>query len=200
MPSFTPWQASNQYPAGDAPFRAAETHGPAPRGHDYLDNLRMYWRRTPEATYPDGYLGTIQSRRGDRLLDGLKARTQNRPNTRGIHKGERIDRRDYFWPDEFGLDTGLQLQSQAQFVPEEGWTCPRYSPPGLGEWLPDERYRTDLRVGPRGVPVGSRYANTNRGPGVPPSPDRIPTLRAQAPPYASGIRGNPGMSVPYPGR
>src|SRR5262245_14822679 len=96
--SFTPWQHSNQYPAGDAPFRAAEVFGPQPVGHDYLDNLRMAWRSTPEATIPDGYLGTVNSRRQDRLLDGLQARANNRPYTRGVHKGERIDTRDYYWP------------------------------------------------------------------------------------------------------
>src|SRR6185295_411884 len=74
MPSFTPYQTSNQYPAGDASFRVAETFGPVPRGHDYLDDLRMNWRRTPNAEYPDGYLGTLNTRRGDRLLEGLKDR------------------------------------------------------------------------------------------------------------------------------
>src|SRR5215510_11759989 len=154
--SFTGWQ-SRDYPGGNAPFRVAETFGPAPRGHDYLDNLRMYWRRTPEAMYPDGYLGTIPSRRGDRLLDNLKQRQQNRPYTRGIHKGERIDQQDYFWPPEFNLWTGLEMEAAGV----------RYSPPGLAEWLPNERYPTDRRVGPRGVPAGQRYPNTEmRSPGV----------------------------------
>ena len=184
----TDWMR-HDYPAGDAPFRQAETLGPVPRGHDYLDNLRMYWRRTPEATYPDGYLGTVNTRREDRLLDGLKARTQNRPNTRGIHKGERIDQRDYYWPKEFNLWTGLQYEMAGV----------KFSPPGLGEYLQDERYPTDRKVGPRGVPVGSRYANGG-GPSAPQNPDRIPVLRSQAPPWAVGARGNPGMAVPYPGR
>jgi hypothetical protein len=187
--SFNNWYTQNEYPGGTAPFRVAETFGPAPRGHDYLDNLRMYWRRTPEATYPDGYLGTVPSRRGDRLMDGLKARTTNRPYTRGVHKGERIDTRDYRWPDEFNLFSGLEMQALGM----------RWTPPGMGEFLPDERYPTDRRVGPRSVPIGSRYANT--GVGTPANPDRIPTLMGQAPPWSSGgTRGNPGMSVPYPGR
>ena len=187
--SFNNW-GTREYPGSiDAPFRIAETHGPAPRGHDYLDNLRMYWRRTPEATYPDGYLGTVPSRRGDRLMDGLKARTTNRPNTRGIHKGERIDRRDYVWPQEFNLWTGLQYQAAGV----------KFSPPGMGEFLPDERYPTDRRVGPRSVPVGNRYINGGN-PRMQPNPDRFPVLRSQAPPWASGVRGNPGMAVPYPGR
>ena len=112
----------------------------------------MYWRRTPEATYPDGYLGTVPSRRGDRLMDGLKARTTNRPYTRGIHKGERIDHRDYVWPPEFNLWTGLEYQAAGI----------KFFPPGLGEYLPDERYPTDRKVGPRSVPVGNRYVGGRR--------------------------------------
>ena len=187
--SFTGWQGRDYPQSQDAPFRIAETFGPAPRGHDYLDNLRMYWRRTPEATYPDGYLGTIPSRRGDRLMDGLKARTTNRPYTRGIHKGTRIDARDYFWPPEFNLWTGLECQMAGV----------KFAPPGLGEYLQDERYPTDRKVGPRGVPVGNRYANGG-GPATAGSPDRVPVLRSQAPPWASGVRSNPGMAVAYPGR
>ena len=179
----------HDYPGSDAPFRIAETLGPVPRGHDYLDNLRMYWRRTPEAQYPDGYLGTVNSRRGDRLMDGLKARTTNRPNTRGIHKGERIDQRDYYWPPEFNLWTGLQYQAAGI----------KFFPPGIGEYLEDERYPTDRRVGPRSVPVGARYQNGG-GPTAPQNPDRIPVLRSQAPSWAVGTRGNPGMAVGYPGR
>src|SRR5262245_17363488 len=184
MPSFNPY-LSRDYPGSmDAPFRVAETFGPAPRGHDYLDNLRMYWRRTPEAQYPDGYLGTIPSRRGDRLMDGLKARLNNKPYTRGVHKGERIDRQDYFWPPEFNQWTGLAYESNGI----------RFFPPGLLDQLEGERYPTDRRVGPRGVPQGQRYVNS-----VPkPVPTRESVLREQAPPW--GVRGNPGMAVPYAGR
>ena len=189
MPSFSQWQrAGSDYPASDAPFRIAETLGPTPYAHDQLDALRMYWRRTPEAQYPDGYLGTINPRRGDRLLDGLKQRQTNRPYTRGIHKGERIDSRDYLWPPEFNLWTGLEHQAAGV----------KFSPPGIGEYLEHERYPTDRKVGPRSVPVGARYQNTG-GPTAPQNPDCIPVLRSQAPPWSTG-RANPGMSVPYSGR
>jgi hypothetical protein len=157
--SYQDWYRNNQYPGGTAPFRVAETFGPAPRGHDELDNLRMYWRRTPEATYPDGYLGTVPSRRGDRLMDGLKART-NKPYTRGVHKGERIDPTDYQWPAEFNLWTGLQYQAAGI----------KFFPPGIGQFLQDERYPTDRRnVGPRSVPTGNRNAATGGAPGGPAS-------------------------------
>jgi hypothetical protein len=192
VPSFTQWQRSADYPGGTAPFRIAETLGPVPPAHDYLDAVRMYWRRTPEAQYPDGYLGTVNSRRGDRLLDGLKARTTNKPYTRGIHKGERIDQRDYMWPDEFNLMSGLVNQT----------TGLRWAPPGIGRQLEDERYPTDRKgVGPRSVPVGTRYQNgEGPSPAHASNPDRRSVLISQAPPYSTGIRGNPGMTIPYPGR
>ena len=122
-------------------------------------------------------------------MDGLKARTNNRPYTRGVHKGERIDARDYAWAPEFNLFTGLEMQAKGV----------KFAPPGLGEFLPDERYPTDRKVGPRSVPVGNRYANGG-GPAPARNPDRVPVLRSQAPPWATGVRGNPGFSVPYPGR
>src|SRR5262245_3802969 len=140
-PSYTNW-LGRDYPGSDSPYRVAETFGPTPYAHDHLDALRMYWRRTPEAQYPDGYLGTINSRRQDRVLDGLKARLNQRPYTRGIHKGERIDARDYLWPEEFNLYTGLEMEAAGI----------RFSPPGLGEYLEYERYPADRKVGPRSVP------------------------------------------------
>ena len=117
-------------------------------------------------------------------MDGLKARTTNRPYTRGVHKGERIDRQDYFWPQEFNLWSGLEAEMEGI----------KFFPPGLLNQLPDERYPTDRKVGPRGVPKGQRYVNT-----LPkPMPGREAVLREQAPPW--GVRGNPGMAVPYAGR
>lgn len=83
--------------------------------------------------------------------------------------------------------------------------CPRFAPPGIGLELQDERYPTDRKVGPRSVAVGYRYA---KGGGPSPAygvdPDRVATLRAQAPAWSTG-RQNPGfggmgMTVPYPGR
>jgi|SRR5580765_97422 len=183
----TDWQR-HDYPGSDAPFRIAETLGPVPHAHDRLDAVRMYWRRTPEAQYPDGYLGTLNTRRGDRLMDGLKARTTNRPYTRGVHKGERIDSRDYYWPPEFNLWSGLEAEAAGM----------KFVSPGFGELLEDERYPTNKKVGPRSVPVGARYQNTG-GPVAPQNADRIPVLRSQAPPWSTG-RANPGMVVPYPGR
>jgi hypothetical protein len=134
--------------------------------------MRVQWRQTPEATYPDGYLGTINSRRSDRLLDGLKQRTAAKPYTRGIHKGERRDPSDYLWPAEFNLWSGLENEARGL----------RWTPPGLG-----------LDVGERLVNDG-KNPDTWRYPDVH-NPDRAAQLKKLAPPWAG-----PGMAVPYPGR
>ena len=145
----------------------------------------MSWRRTPEATYPDGYLGTINTRRQDRLLDGLKQRQNNRPYTRGVHKGERIDGRDYFWPAEFNQMTALEAEAKGM----------RFSPPGLGLDLEYERYPTDRKVGPKRVPAGGQSHGTAQW-GTRYQPDRAEALRRLAPGWSTGTRGNPGMAIP----
>jgi hypothetical protein len=131
------------------------------------------WRRTPEATYPDGYLGTITSRRDDRLLGALKGRVNERSYQRGVHKGERIDPGDYFWPEQFNLDTGLKNESRSQWIEEgpdglRGFVSPRWAPPGGGEMAPqltdagrmsNQPYQRPFEEGrtgmaPRGIPSG----------------------------------------------
>ena len=80
---------------------------------DGLDARRaMTGDRVPSAQYPDGYLGTIQSRREDRLLDSMKIRLNQRSYQRGVHKGEKIDQADYFWPEEFGPTKGLEYEAR----------------------------------------------------------------------------------------
>jgi hypothetical protein len=68
--------------------------------------------KLPEAEYPDGYLGTIRSRREDRLLDAVKTKIGDRNYQRGVHKGLRIEPQDYFWPPELQPDRGLQLEAR----------------------------------------------------------------------------------------
>lgn len=81
---------------------------------DPVDAARcMMGQRVPSAEYPDGYLGTINTRRSDRLLDSLKNNLNQRAYQRGVHKGERIEPHDYFWPDEFSADSGLARQAAA---------------------------------------------------------------------------------------
>lgn len=88
--------------------------GSAAVTRDSLDAARIGQGRTPSATYPDGYLGTIRSRRDDRLLDSLKNRENQRSYQRGVHKGERIDPGDYYWPQ--GMDPQRGLVAQARGV------------------------------------------------------------------------------------
>ena len=82
-----------------------------PVARSELEASRMGTGRVPQAEYPDGYLGSIRSRRDDRLLDSTKNRVNQRSYQRGVHKGERIDMGDYAWPDEFNPQTGLVTQA-----------------------------------------------------------------------------------------
>ena len=86
---------------------------------DKNDALRIGVGKTPSAEYPDGYLGTIRSRRDDKgkpyaasdtVLDSLKARQTQRGYQRGVHKGERIDPGEYMWPENFKPDRRLKLR------------------------------------------------------------------------------------------
>src|SRR5206468_7107201 len=80
---------------------------------DALDSARTpMGQRVPQAQYPDGYLGTIQSRREDRILDKVKQRLNDRSYQRGVHKGERIDPSDYYWPDEVNPQVGLEYEAR----------------------------------------------------------------------------------------
>lgn len=68
---------------------------------DPLDARRsMQGARVPAAEYPSGYLGAMQSRREDRILDKLKRDLKQRSYQRGVHVGERADPSAYFWPPE----------------------------------------------------------------------------------------------------
>lgn len=77
-----------------------------------LDAKRAMVGRTPEAQYPDGYLGSITDRREDKMLQHV--RNNARSYTRGVHKGSRIEAQDYFWPEDFNPYTGLEFQARGQ--------------------------------------------------------------------------------------
>lgn len=96
-----------------------------PVAHDTMDALRIGVGRVPSAEYPDGYLGTIRSRRDDRLLDSVKSRVNQKAYQRGVHKGERIEPSMYFWPQEFTPDMGLMRQMRAQVDSSSGATVYR---------------------------------------------------------------------------
>jgi hypothetical protein len=181
VPSFSQWQTTRQYPQGDAPFDATIAGGPAPFWHNMLDERRSGWHQTPEATYPDGYLGTLNARRSDRLMQNLIDRQRSRPYSRGVHKGERIDGSDYFWPVEFGPDTGLMMEAAGL----------KFAPPGLGMEISGDPRFDMATIGPRGIPRGNTVA---RSPVA--DPNTRGALVANAPPWSTG-RAQSGM--PYAG-
>ncbi len=88
-------------------------------GRSVLDEMRMGTGRVPSAMYPEGYLGTIRSRRDDKgkpnsvseaVLNSVQTRVNQRSYQRGVHKGERIDAGDYVWPSEWSNQTGIANQ------------------------------------------------------------------------------------------
>lgn len=96
-----------------------------------LDAVRIGTGRVPSAEYPDGYLGTIRSRRDDRLLDSVKNRVNQKAYQRGVHKGERIEPSMYFWSPEFGAEDGIRRQMKAVVDTSSGVTVyrvPRSAP------------------------------------------------------------------------
>ena len=105
---------------------------PVARGD--LDFLRLGVGRVPSAEYPDGYLGTIRSRRDDRgrpsstsdtVLNSMKQRLGQRGYQRGVHRGERIDPSDYYYPTELSPERGIQRQMKAKYDGQV-WQTLRY--------------------------------------------------------------------------
>ena len=91
-----------------------------PVARDEMDASRIGVGRIPSAEYPDGYLGTIRSRRDDRLLDSIKSRTNQKAYQRGVHKGQRIEPSMYFWPEGLSDMSGIDRQMRAQQVVNNG--------------------------------------------------------------------------------
>jgi hypothetical protein len=103
--------------------------GPVARGE--LDAIRIGTGRVPSAEYPDGYLGTIRSRRDDRLLDSVKSRVNQKSYQRGVHKGERIEPSQYFWSPSFNDQMGIERQAKAKLTNVNGamvFMTPTYAP------------------------------------------------------------------------
>ena len=135
--SFTQWQDLWSMFTGNGPVP-----GPAPHVRDALDAERLAWRHTPEAMWPDGYLGTVGDRRSDRIRSAIWR--DQRSYTRGVHKGERLDLSSYLWPEEFNPLSGIE---------NEAYTGLRYVSPGLSE--EPVILANDGKPGPReiGTPV-----------------------------------------------
>lgn len=108
--------------------------GGVPVARSELDHMRMGVGREPSAEYPDGYLGTIRSRRDDRgrpngaserALDSMKTRLGQKSYQRGVHRGERVDPADYYYPSALKPERGIMRQMNAV---EDGYVfrVPRY--------------------------------------------------------------------------
>lgn len=126
--------------------------GGTPVARGELDNLRMGVGRTPSAEYPDGYLGTIRSRRDDRgrpnstsenVLDSLKVRIGQRSYQRGVHKGERVDMQSYYYPE--GLDNMAGIRRQVQAA-ERNAKAKRHAP--VSKLVPAPHLPNDGKAGP----------------------------------------------------
>ena len=77
---------------------------------DPMDEARSaFARRTPDAQYPDGYLGKSGSRR-ERALDGQSAQAR-KPTDRGVHRDAALQADDYLWPEEFNPFIGLAYEA-----------------------------------------------------------------------------------------
>lgn len=101
MRSFSPIQDTSHLAVAETGYG-----GPAPHFRSALEMDRLAWRRTPEATYPSGYLdSSMTTRREDRVQNAIWR--NQRSYTRGVHKGERVDMSEYLWPAEFNLMSGI---------------------------------------------------------------------------------------------
>ena len=98
-------------PMASNPSAVAGTMPPQPWVRSTLDARRMMYNRVPQAEYPSGYLGTIQVRNSDKVLDSLKARVNQRSYQRGVHLGERIDPGDYLWPEALNPLNGIRANA-----------------------------------------------------------------------------------------
>jgi hypothetical protein len=88
---------------------------------DIMDARRMMAGDViPSAAYPDGYLGTIVSRQSDKMLQNVQSRLNQRNYQRGVHKGERVDPRDYYWTDDVNPQVALEAQARGEKWTQKG--------------------------------------------------------------------------------
>ena len=99
-----------------------------------LDAARAAKGSMPHAEYPDGYLGTIIDRQQDKLLNAVQDKLTERSYQRGVHKGEKISRSDYFWnTSEIDPMGRIKQQAKANRIWNNGvelYEIPRYAPTG----------------------------------------------------------------------
>lgn len=96
-----------------------------------LDSARAAQGSVPQAQYPDGYLGSMSfDRRQDKLMQAVQDNLNKKSYQRGVHKGEKISRSDYFWPTDAKPDAGLRRQSRTAVRGHDTINVQRYAPRG----------------------------------------------------------------------
>lgn len=117
-----------------APVQGGGGGNPALSGYRSIQDARRaaapVGGRTPQAEYPDGYLGNVNDRREDRLLTSIQSRLTQRNYQRGVHKGDAVDPRDYYWPDDVNPQAGIEAQSQAVMNEDGLFITPRWTQEG----------------------------------------------------------------------
>lgn len=183
--AFTQWM--NLTPMGQqnggsvgAASQTYPLHGvPEPFFRDRGDALRA--GRIPSAEYPDGYLGTIRSRRQDRLVQHAGQRShQNRRNyERGIHVGARVDPQNYFWTEDFNPQSGLEAQAAGvRFAPRGPQQEVLHLANGGKPVVRGAQSILDPMAAPPSAPQGASISST-------PSPERTAALQRLLPRYRS---------------
>lgn len=153
-----------------------------------LDAKRAAQGQLPYAQYPDGYLGSLsQDRRQDKLFDAVQDQLNKKSYQRGVHKGEKIDRTDYFWPQDY--DPMRRIKAEARFTNTVNgpytMDVKRFAPVGN----PVERLAHMGKLGglksPEDESIYKSYGvSMAKNPVVPQDPDRAARLQKMLPQYA----------------
>jgi hypothetical protein len=130
--------------------------------------------QTPEAQWPDGYLGSVQNRySGKKDIDAqLVTRLSDRSYQRGVHKDVKMPANAYMWPSDFNPDSGLKNQARGKMSPEGTILVKRFSPPGN----PVDKFSAGIASEREMMALYSRYGvNAHTGQGT----DSVDPARAQ---------------------
>lgn len=130
---------------------------PEPFYRNTFDMRLMGIRQTPEAQYPDGYLGSFQSRQSrDNFLRKLSKRATEVPYARGVHKGERIEPIDYQWTPEVNMRSGVINQARGrrwapagkpvELIPRAGIPLMEIIDPKRAKLIEDKRINSPYSV------------------------------------------------------
>ena len=98
-----------------------------------LDAARAGQAQIGYAQYPDGYLGSLShDRHQDKLMDAVQDQLNKKSYQRGVHKGEKIDRSDYFWDRASGVSpmAGIEREARTAVRGENTISVQRWAPRG----------------------------------------------------------------------